>query len=96
MTALTNEEFYASCEIVAASDPRLLDQSHCWICITDFTEDSTLVIREIEDCRHIFHGECLRRWLTESDACPVCCGPAQGVLTITAPLRRSWNLMRID
>ncbi|KAG6525415.1 hypothetical protein ZIOFF_015371 [Zingiber officinale] len=41
----------------------------CSICLDDFN----IMTRVLEmPCRHIFHNDCLREWLTRSNTCPLC------------------------
>lgn len=41
----------------------------CSICLDEF--DIRIHVLEMP-CRHIFHNECLREWLTRSNTCPLC------------------------
>ena len=50
------------CDPVACGD--------CPICLEKVSEAAQL--RRIRDCRHIFCGGCIERWLTEHKTCPVC------------------------
>lgn len=77
MTTLTVQEYQAVCQVVDRGDPRLATQCQCSICMSDFSDDPSLELREIQHCRHIFHDVCLREWLTQgSKTCPLCRGQA--------------------
>lgn len=41
----------------------------CVICIVDFEKDEVL---RMLPCKHMFHTECIDRWLAISSKCPVC------------------------
>ena len=42
----------------------------CIICSNDFEQDSEV---RILNCKHIFHTECIDKWLSEySNKCPIC------------------------
>lgn len=75
MSTLTSEEFRAVCEIVAADDPRLTDHSQCSICMTEFSDEPEVIVRQIHHCHHLFHETCLEEWLTKgARTCPLCRG----------------------
>ena len=42
----------------------------CVICLVDFDIDD--VCRRVVSCEHIFHDDCLKRWLEEQHRCPIC------------------------
>lgn len=42
----------------------------CLICLQEFKNKEK--IRVIDMCKHIFHGECLLKWLQSEEKCPVC------------------------
>lgn len=42
----------------------------CSICQEQLTPHS--IIRKIERCNHIFHQECIEKWLSEHATCPLC------------------------
>ena len=46
------------------------DEKICSICLDEFDKDSK--IRKI-DCTHLFHSECIDKWLLENNyKCPIC------------------------
>jgi len=49
-----------------------LQQDSCAICLSDFVEDDAVCQMP---CKHIFHAECIRRWLlgSASSGCPMRC-----------------------
>jgi hypothetical protein len=47
------------------------EQDTCIICLSNFKEDDE--VSELNcDERHIFHTECLQRWLEQQLRCPLC------------------------
>ena len=42
-------------------------QESCLICMED---GGTFV--SLPNCEHVFHGQCIVRWLMQHDACPIC------------------------
>ncbi|XP_057439814.1 NEP1-interacting protein 1-like [Lotus japonicus] len=49
---------------------KLCNKSCCSICFQDF-EDEELV-RILPKCGHIFHLECIDKWLVQQGSCPMC------------------------
>ena len=43
-------------------------QSECTICLLQYTEET----KKTTECQHIFHQECIDRWLQENNSCPLC------------------------
>ena len=43
-------------------------QSECTICLLQYTEET----KKATECQHIFHQECIDRWLQENNSCPLC------------------------
>ena len=56
----------------------LNSETHCSICRNHLEENSiyseTFNLNKIEKgiCNHLFHSECIKRWLTTSIRCPNC------------------------
>ncbi|KAF3777785.1 putative RING-H2 finger protein [Nymphaea thermarum] len=46
------------------------DAATCAICLADYGQGDML--RQIPDCRHQFHVDCIDAWLRKSSTCPVC------------------------
>lgn len=44
--------------------------ARCPICILKLSKEES--VREIGDCGHVFHSECLEAWLKVKPQCPVC------------------------
>jgi hypothetical protein len=40
----------------------------CTICLLTYTDET----KKATECNHIFHQECLDRWLQENNSCPLC------------------------
>jgi hypothetical protein len=54
--------------------------SACSICLEDFHNGD--VLRELPQCHHLFHTDCLIPWLTENHKrCPMCTTPVLDTLT---------------
>ncbi|KAI8077859.1 uncharacterized protein BX664DRAFT_343689 [Halteromyces radiatus] len=50
----------------------LQDTERCLVCLDDFTPKQSVRVLK---CRHVFHVECVDRWLVEAhNSCPVCRG----------------------
>lgn len=45
------------------------EDSKCLICQYDFQEGNTL---RIIKCKHLFHRECIDKWLSDEKTCPNC------------------------
>lgn len=51
--------------------PNAKNKLDCPICLSEFeAEEAVKVI--IPFCKHVFHFECIERWLSSQDTCPVC------------------------
>ncbi|PWI64157.1 hypothetical protein PCL_12095 [Purpureocillium lilacinum] len=44
-------------------------QAHCTVCLDDLKVGATGAILS---CKHMFHEECIVRWLKEHNTCPIC------------------------
>ena len=44
----------------------------CSICLAPYAEGDTVVFAKADACSHVFHEECLVRWLKDHDECPLC------------------------
>lgn len=53
-------------------------QSECTICLLDYTEET----KKTTECHHIFHQECLNRWLETNNSCPLCRTVLKQVITL--------------
>jgi hypothetical protein len=45
------------------------DHNLCPICREDFTDNDEVVIL---DCKHVFHGDCIKEWGHYKGNCPIC------------------------
>ncbi|XP_030522421.1 RING-H2 finger protein ATL57 [Rhodamnia argentea] len=45
-------------------------QADCAVCLRDFEAEE--VVKAIPWCSHVFHAECIDRWLCAHPSCPVC------------------------
>lgn len=58
-------------------------QDDCAICLSEFEENEA--VKAIPFCKHVFHQNCLDKWLSVQVTCPVCRG---GVSTRSDDQRR--------
>ncbi|AET00504.1 putative transcription factor C2H2 family [Medicago truncatula] len=49
---------------------KLYNESCCSICIQDFENEE--LVRLLPKCSHIFHLECIDKWLVQQGSCPIC------------------------
>ena len=49
-----------------------IDQTICVICLDDLVNIENKDLGKLNNCTHIFHVECLNKWLNEKPICPVC------------------------
>lgn len=42
----------------------------CTICLEDYVRDEEFAITN--ECKHVFHSECILRWLEQHNECPIC------------------------
>lgn len=46
---------------------------NCTICLHPLhNEETPMILRRVNGCHHIFHINCIDKWFTESNKCPVC------------------------
>lgn len=46
------------------------EEENCAICMDEFKYDNEL--RELPQCKHLFHVGCIDMWLVRNDTCPLC------------------------
>ncbi|WP_422133386.1 RING finger domain-containing protein [Endozoicomonas sp. ALD040] len=51
------------------SAPYQKPTDNCPVCLESFAGRE---VRVLEDCRHMFHEDCLARWLSDNNICPMC------------------------
>lgn len=55
---------------IKIKNPDLAKYTTCNICLDEYNDDSNCIILP---CQHIYHNECITKWLGEnSNKCPVC------------------------
>ena len=42
----------------------------CLICIDNFSEED--LVRKLQKCKHIYHKECIDKWIIKNPTCPIC------------------------
>ena len=57
---------------VSSSEAKLLSIEciNCSVCLDQFCTHQT--IRELPECKHAFHAQCIDPWLRKKASCPVC------------------------
>ncbi|CAN6844696.1 unnamed protein product [Brassica oleracea] len=55
---------------VGANGGDVAAATECAVCLSVFEEQDTA--RELPNCRHVFHVDCIATWLTTCSTCPVC------------------------
>ncbi|KFK32937.1 hypothetical protein AALP_AA6G308500 [Arabis alpina] len=58
--------------VVRFSDLRTDLEDCCTVCLSDFVSDDK--VRQLPNCRHVFHHSCLDRWIVDCSkmTCPIC------------------------
>jgi hypothetical protein len=63
-------------ETVEPNDGILEEAPQCAVCLQDFDRSGSYAdgerILKTKPCRHVFHKECLERWLQQNRTCPLC------------------------
>lgn len=68
---LTEEEFNALPEFIYKDVKDSAPSVSCAICMCDYDDDETVL--QLPTCKHLFHKDCIGKWLKESSTkCPVC------------------------
>jgi len=58
-------------KVVEPEELKVKDQKSCVICHCDYEDGDKVAY--LKTCHHLFHEECIRKWLTEyNHKCPVC------------------------
>ena len=53
-------------------------QNTCPICLIKMPPAAPKRFKTIQiECGHLFHGECIRKWLVEAEMCPMCRHPIE-------------------
>ncbi|KAL1187963.1 E3 ubiquitin-protein ligase ATL41 [Cardamine amara subsp. amara] len=55
---------------VGAIDGDAATATECSVCLSVLEEQDTA--RELPNCKHVFHVDCVDKWLTTCSTCPVC------------------------
>ena len=55
-------------KMTESTNESMSTQSECTICLLQYTEET----KKATECQHIFHQECIDRWLQENNSCPLC------------------------
>ena len=46
------------------------NQNTCVICLDEFEDDESVTV--LPQCHHIYHRECINKWLNVNQICPIC------------------------
>jgi hypothetical protein len=57
-------------------------QSECTICLLDYKEET----KKTTECNHIFHQECLDKWLQTNYTCPLCRTELKSINSLHRPI----------
>ncbi|KAI3906141.1 hypothetical protein MKW92_004139 [Papaver armeniacum] len=58
-------------DLMLTSKTNVHDQNSCAICVCEYEGQDE--IKLLMNCRHIFHGSCLDRWISNNQStCPLC------------------------
>ena len=62
------------CESIASSlpDHNLDSEKKCPICMEAYKIGDEICFSRNKKCPHVFHAECMRNWLMNSNDCPLC------------------------
>lgn len=55
-------------KMTESTNESMSTQSECTICLLQYTDET----KKATECQHIFHQECIDRWLQENNSCPLC------------------------
>ncbi|VVB10484.1 unnamed protein product [Arabis nemorensis] len=70
---LTQKEYLVVPSVSAPSTATDPDQESCAICLENMLESKTNHICQLPDCSHLFHEQCLNKWLDrQQNSCPLC------------------------
>lgn len=47
-------------------------ESMCCICLTELSNGSSVVQMPQHCCSHVFHKDCIRKWISVRSTCPLC------------------------
>ncbi|KAI3887678.1 hypothetical protein MKX03_010213 [Papaver bracteatum] len=75
-------------DLILTSKVNVRDQDCCAICLCEYEGQDE--IRPLLNCRHIFHGSCLDRWMINNQrSCPLC-------RTSSVPVQMSGDFKEIN
>ncbi|OMO67770.1 Zinc finger, RING-type [Corchorus capsularis] len=64
LTQVPGLDSFQPCELMAGDD----HEGTCAICLEGFSGNSCFKMR----CSHVFHGDCITKWLWRKRSCPMC------------------------
>lgn len=64
------KRFYCMKRSLKNEGKELVDDLTCPICLKVYKNKSAVV--KSEDCDHVFHYKCLKKWLEYKPSCPIC------------------------
>lgn len=77
-----------------------VNDEQCSICLSSLQEGEQTI--RLQSCKHVYHANCLKQWLSHGNQCPVCRDPigtdahkAHNAQTAPAPIHIT-NTMRED
>lgn len=54
------------------NDQDMLAQENCAICLEKFEDGDEACTSNNQNCKHVFHHECIFEWLLKNEDCPCC------------------------
>ncbi|CAK7325488.1 unnamed protein product [Dovyalis caffra] len=70
------EDVFSKClmETTCLSSNKCQDETSCAICLEEYR--STDKVGTIKNCGHVYHVDCIKKWLSMKNMCPICKAPA--------------------
>ncbi|XP_047313364.1 RING-H2 finger protein ATL79-like [Impatiens glandulifera] len=57
-------------EVVVFKNSAAVAVVDCAICLSEFSEEERVMV--LEGCKHGFHVNCIKQWLSSHSSCPIC------------------------
>lgn len=70
-SSLVMEDIDSTASIDNHMDSSIL-QVECSICLANYQEGDLVACNKSSNCKHVFHSDCLTKWLMLRNDCPIC------------------------